>query len=475
MPTARSVRNALLLAGALAAFSVGLAHAQGDGSHSNNPDLLRGSFSPFCEPAMLCHYANAGMPPAVQPAPAPTPLPAPLPTHQIAPPPPAAAPSIDVPAPVPLPQPVYASPAPSSAWRAHYGVALRGSLVHSGGVNRYEALLIPNAELRYLGEGTQAGIKATASIAQPLRGDTRLAGADLDVNFSHALGPTTRVTLDSAISITQDDPAGLDVRPAGVMTAPLEFRASATAGLAQRFGQFDVSGTLGVARHQTGQTGLLNGSFIDNSGDDRTSLSGGIRLGYRLTPIFGVFVSGDGTREAFDRVSPDIGVNRSGWNYALKGGVTADWHDRTTFEAWVGSGWRLHDNRMLPETRSLLYGATLGYSPDPTLRLRASFDTAIAPGTGSAVASVDHTLEFEVAYRVNQWLGLRGTARGEWTEAQGTGLTTERYRAGLGADIALGSHSDLTLDYGYGWRDDPAGTPRVSSEHRIGVGISLQY
>lgn len=473
MPVAKRVLNALLLAGALGAFPVGPAHAQGDGSQSNNPDLLRGSFSPFCEPAMLCHYKDAGTSPMpVQPAPPPVPGPLML-VEPLAPP--VVEPPLGAPAPVPLQQQVYSPPAPSSAWRATYGVALRGSLVHSEGVNRYEALLIPNAGLRYDGQGTAAAIRGTATIAQPLEGEARIGAANLDANLSHALGPATRLTLDGAISMTQDDPAGLDVRPAGVMTAPLEFRASATAGLAQRFGQFDLTTSLGISRHQAGETRLVGGGITDNSGSDRTSLSGGIRLGYKLTPIFGVFVSGDGAREEFDRVSPDIGASRSGWNYALRGGVTANWHDMTTFEAWAGSGWRLYDATGLPETRSLLYGAALGYNPDPTLRLRASFDTAIEPGTGGVLASLDHTLSFEVAYRLNQWLGLRGTASGSWSEAQGTGAATERYGAGIGADIALGPHSDLTLDYGYGWRDDPAAMPRVSSEHRVSAGVSLQY
>jgi len=200
-----------------------------------------------------------------------------------------------------------------------------------------------------------------------------------------------------------------------------------------------------------------------------------MRLGYKLTPIFGVFVSGNAARDEFDVPDPALGARRSGWDYAARTGVTANWHDATTLEASIGYGWRRFDAPALPESRSLLYALALGYSPDPALRLRAALDTAIAPGTGSNAGSIDHTLSLEAAYRVSQWLGLRGTASGSWSEAQGTGDLTRRYGAGVGADIALGPHSDFSVDYNYGWRSDPAATPPEADEHRVSAGVSLQY
>jgi hypothetical protein len=467
MPVATRALRALLLAGALGAFPAGLAYGQGDGSFTDNPDLLRGSFSPFCEPAMLCHYNEVPPPPVTAVAP---PVPGPLVLTEQQPPAIAAPP-----APPPLYDTAIYPATPSPVWRATYGVALRGSFVHSGGANRYEALLIPNAGMRYDGQGTQAAITGSATIVQPYRDEARIGAASVEGNLGHALGPTTRLDLDGVIAVSQDDPRGLDVVPSGAMTAPLEFRASADAALTQQFGRFDLTGSVGVVRNQTGETRLAGGGVIDNSGRDRTRLSGGMRLGYRLTPIFGVFVSGDAAREEFDRISPDIGVSRSGWDYALRGGITANWHDTTTFEASIGSGWRTYDAAALAESQSQLYAVAFGYSPDPSLRLRAAFDTAIEPGTGGVVASVDHTLSLEVAYKINQWLGLRGTASGSWSEAQGTGALTRRYAAGVGADLALGPHSDFTIDYGYGWRGDPVAVPEVATEHRVSAGVSLQY
>lgn len=479
VPVATRVLRTLLLAGVLSTLPAGFAHAQGDGSHSNNADLLRGSFSPFCEPAMLCHQGRVQPEVAAVPAPA-TPAPAaPAPSAS-----PVIASTVYAPevAAVPAPispvstQPSLGYPAAQwSPWRASYGVSLRGAYVHFGGTNRYEALVVPNMALSYNGQGRTARIAGEATLVQPHNGEARLGGAKLNTSYSQALSSTTGLRLDGSITLDQDDPNGLDVRPAGVMTGPLEFRAAANAGVTQQFGRFDLTTGLGVSRSQKGETRLANGSVIDNSGSDRTSVSADIRLGYRITPIFGVFVSGDGSREEFDHISTDIGARRSGWNYAIRGGINANWHDQTTVEASIGSGWRLYDDATLPETQSLLYGFALGYNPDPTLRLRAALDTTIEPGSVGAVSSVDHTLSLEASYRVNQLLGLRGTASASLSEAQGTGVTTRRYGARLGADIAIGPHTDMTLDYGYGWREDPAAVPQVLTEHRFSAGVTLQY
>nr|WP_246473120.1 outer membrane beta-barrel protein [Pelagibacterium limicola] len=419
---------------------------------------------------MLCHYSKDTPSPPAPPVPPPSaPLVLAAPLSQT---PPSVQPAVST---VPLHDPGQYPVRPSTVWRATYGVALRGSFVHSGGTNRYEAHLVPNAGLVYRGQGTNAAVSGTATIVQPLDGQARVGAASLDANLDHALGPSTRLSLNGAIEVSQDDPGGIDVTPSGVMTAPLQFRASADAALSRQFGHFDLTGSLGVARSQTGETVLAGGGVIDNSGSDHTRFSGGMRLGYALTPIFGVFVSGDVAREEFDRVSADIGASRSGWDYATRAGVTANWHDMTSFEASVGYGWRTFDAAVLPGTEALLYGVALGFSPDPTLRLRLAFDTAIEPGRNGVVASLDHTLAFEAAYKVNQWLSLRGSASGSWAEAQGTGTLVRRYGAGVGADVILGPHSVFALDYGYGWRSDPGATPQDASEHRMSAGVTLQY
>lgn len=473
MPAAIRVLRTLLLTGVLGTFPVSHGLAQGDGSRSNNVDLLRGSFSPYCEPAMLCHYGN--VPPPTVPVEPPT---------SAVPPSVAAPPKIDLivpdgPVATSIHGPDHVSPilhaARKSAWRASYGLSLRGAFVHSGGSNRYEAVLTPNLALRYDGQSTAASVTGRATIVQPIEDESRLGAASLEAGWARALGPSTRLKLDGAVSVSQDDPNGLDIRAAGVMTGPLEFRAAGNAEVSQQFGRFNLTTGVSLSRTQSGETRLLNGGVIDNSGSDRTGYGANIRLGYKLTPIFGVFVSGDGSRDEFDRLSADIGASRSGWTYALRGGINANWHDLTTVEASIGSGWRVYDSAALPEAQSLLYGFAIGYSPDPTLRLRATLDSAIEPGTNGAISTVDHSLSLEVAYRVNQWLGLRATGSGSLSESQGTGALTRRYGAGLGADIAIGTHTDMTLDYGYAWRENPATAPQVLTEHRVSAGITLQY
>lgn len=461
MPVATRFFKALLLAGAFFALPAPMGFAQGDGSLSNNPDLLRGSYSPFCEPAMVCHYALQGGAPVQAPVVSAAPVLAAPPVPEI---------PVVVSAPLhdPAPYPVTFEP----VWDMRASLALRGSIISSGGAVRYEAIAAPEVGWVYRGSATQVDAGASLELVQPADGQARVGAVGLDLDVSHAIGPTTGLAANLALRLSQDDARALGVGGAGTVTAPVEVTGSADASLVQRFGKADVTLSGGVLRTVLGDTVLTGGVIEDNAGRSFTGYRGGLRLGYALTPIVGVFTSGNVGRDIFDAPDIALGASRTGWRYDARVGITANWQDVTTLEASIGSGWRTYDDAGLTGTRSVLYGFALGFNPSESLRLRASFDTALAAGSGATVGGADYTLALEAAYRVNEWLGLRATASAGWLDVA---QPTWRYGAGLGADITVGQRTGLTFDYAYGWREDPAAAVPVRDEHRVSAGVTLRY
>lgn len=462
-----------------AGFAVPGALAQGDGSGTNNLDLLRTGYgSQFCETAMLCSAVRENASEVVFVAP-----PSAEPTQPQA----RAATASQLQA---RPEPARSGPSASSStlsdlaprvsdsvppFETQLSVTLRGSYANGTSGPSYEAAIVPAIEVSRTGPASTTEMGTRAGLVYADDQTIRIGEGAADFDFTQAFGPSRRFGLQAALRASQDDPEGLDLSGTGVETAPLRVSGRLDATVAQTFSRARAELSAGVFRETVSPTQLEDGTVLDNTSENITALSGGIRLSYAVTPILGAFAVADVTREDFDSISPELAASRNGWRYALSGGVTGNWSDLVTLEASIGAGRRTFDDVRLAAVDAILYGAALGFNPDPATQLRLSFDTAIAPGTGARAATLDHTLALAAAYKVNSWLGLRASARALWQEATGSNAIIRRYGAGVGADVALGANSSLALDYAYDLREDASADPQTAEAHRISAGLTLRY
>src|SRR5690554_2372980 len=198
---AATLLSALLIAGAGAPLWADGAVAQGDGSATSNPDLLRGSLPAGCAAGMLCAYVPTA--PALQAAiVGPVDLTVPQPPAEMATPAKAA--------PAPL---IYNHAAPldhTPPYRTDFSVALRGSYISADGRQRYEAQMIPGFGLAYDSGDTTVDLFGNATIVQPDRGSARLGAVELGLAIGHRIGPTTGLALDGQLTLFQDDADGLE-------------------------------------------------------------------------------------------------------------------------------------------------------------------------------------------------------------------------------------------------------------------------
>ncbi|WP_421950011.1 outer membrane beta-barrel protein [Pelagibacterium sp.] len=460
----------LTLAGAGALAGASMTLAQGDGSGTDNPDLLRGSLGVGCRPGTLCQFPAADLI-----------VPVALPTEPLAlmtPPPPVVAPAPQ-PAPAAEPRPVtMAAPVSSdiSDWgELGYGVALRGAYVRSGAAERFEMLAIPSISYSRSGGTTDLALDGSATLVAPQSDDPRVGAANVSADVVHRLSPSAGLAFNADLALSQDAPDGLSADEADLSSAPVVVSGSTSLGYTHRFGNFTVTGSGDITRDWVGESVQTDGTVIDNSHESATRYGGTLRVGYELTPIVGVFGQGRAGRTEFDGIDPDLGARRSGDDFELRGGVTTNWRDVVTLEASVGSGWRLFDDSTIARAQSWLYGVSLGYRPTTTTEFTASFDTELTPGQGGSGASATYEVDFEARHRANSWLALRASAGARWAVPEDGSATSRTYRAGLGADFTLGQHTSASLDYDYGLAEDPAAAIASRDEHRISGGISLQY
>ena len=459
---------ALILAGGGALGGISAVLAQGEGSGSDNPDLLRGSLGVGCPPGTLCHFPRADLAatPILPPSqPIPLLIPASTPAQ-------VAAPATPVIPPVFVP-PVAA--APSSAGDFSYGITLRGAYVRSGADERFEMLATPEIGFSRAAGATDLAFDASATIVGPQAADPRVEAADVSADIVHRLSPSSGLAFNADLTFAQEDPHGLSVTRTGLAEAPVELAGSLSAAYSQTFGKLNATGTFGLTREWVGPSRLDNGTSIDNSDQASTRYEGALRLGYALSPVVETFAEASAGRTEFDAADSDLGVSRTGTDYALRGGVAANWTDTVTLEASLGSGWREYDAGALAGAQTWLYGASLGWRPTATTQLTASLDTELTPGADGAGASTRYRAGLGVDHIANSWLGLRASAALEWIAPEDGSPASRIWSAGAGADILIGPHTSATLDYEYGLRENPGAAAPSRDEHRVSGGLSLQY
>src|SRR5690606_18133334 len=146
-----------------------------------------------------------------------------------------------------------------------------------------------------------------------------------------------------------------------------------------------------------------------------------------------------------------LGVKADATDMTLVAGVTGRWN--STLEATVATGVTLRrfDVAALGEVQAQVYDASIVFTPDPTLRLRAGLNTTVAPpGPDNAgTARVAYTASCGAEYTVNSWLAMR--ARAAWNTAAftGSGNTETGYSLGAGADYKITAHTAIGADYSY--------------------------
>ena len=353
-----------------------------------------------------------------------------------------------------------------------WSLALRGSYVNSAGGSYFEASAVPSVTLRHdmLRGGYE--VSASAEVVRSTLEDVRVAALRAGFAGDYRLDEATAISGNLDLALTRGSAQEPGVSPT-IALQPLVFSGDGEIEASRDFGPFVVSGRLNGGRTVYGPTTLVDSSLTDNSSQSNWTAGGGLRLGYRVTPILVAFVDGSVGYQRYDAPSPIYLVSLDAVDYAARAGLSAEWNDRLEAEASLGVGLRRFAEPALGEVATLLYDASVTLRPDEAVEMVAAFSTGFgAPGpSSSGTARLEYAATGDLRYRVNPWLALRASAG--WSQAQLVGTTTtERgYDAGVGADYVLNEFTTLTADYGYSYSET---TPDPGEDsHRVTVGLTF--
>lgn len=357
-------------------------------------------------------------------------------------------------------------------WDIDWSLALRGATSIGDGSNSYLGEIAPRFAIAQPTLRGGYSFSGDATLSVDAAGSARLDGLALAASARYQLDEWSTISASGSVSAGQDDLAS-GTYPSNVAAAPVEVDATGTLEGSRRFGMFTLALRGSVGRDLVGDTLYDDASTTSNADQTAWTAGAGGRVTVALTPSLSTFADAASQWSRFDAASTPLGARRDVRTDTLRVGVGYTHDSRVSLEASLGLGRQDFVDPTLGDVTATLYGARVTYAPDETLTLSASLDTSIAaPGTSAdATAKVATTVSGDVAYRVNPWLRLRGTAGLTRSVFEPSGSVSDEWSAGIGGDYLFNAMTDLTADYSV-TRTESAPDPATET-HKLMVGVTF--
>lgn len=354
-----------------------------------------------------------------------------------------------------------------------WSLSLRGAYVRDKNGDRFEALAVPSVSLRrdFL-RGTYS-LSGSAELSKSTEADYRVNAVRLGTSGQYQVNDD--LTLDGSANFALVTPSASSTGyPANTVSASQQISGDAALSATYDFGLLETTLSGAVSRSVYGPTTLSGGTQIDNSANNNWEYEGGLRVGYKVTPLLTAFVDGSLGYQLYDTIAPSYGVGLDATDYTIRGGLASDWGEVLEAEASVGVGYRHFTFGVADDVVSQLYDASVTFRPDETVTMRGALGTTVgAPGpNASGAARIEYAATGDVAYRVNPWVTLRANAGYRYAIFSDSTATESGYGVGAGADYLLNENLSVSGDYAYASRTASTGT--AEEEHRVTLGVTLR-
>ncbi|AVF03618.1 MULTISPECIES: outer membrane beta-barrel protein [Devosia] len=353
-----------------------------------------------------------------------------------------------------------------------WSVGLKGSYSSTTSGERFVTTLNPAISATHQGVRTDLVLEGDAELARDTDGTLGVTGLDLDFSATTRLDRDTTMNGGASLNLSRDLPSVPGLDPV-IIEPPLSVTGRLDGGIDRQFGKFNLGLDGTIARTAYGPTTRSDTGVTDNSNQNVWEGDATLRLGFQATPIIEVFTEAGLGRDWYDRTGAG-GVKADATSRTLRAGLAGQWNGLVSASASVGIGQHDFDNASLNDITTRLYDASITYTPDPTLNLTAALATTVEPtgADSTGTARVAHTASASLGYTVNSWLRLRASA--DWARSwlEGSTETEQRHGAGIGADYKVNAHTAVSADYGYAHRDNSASG--VLESHTVSLGVTVR-
>jgi hypothetical protein len=214
----------------------------------------------------------------------------------------------------------------------------------------------------------------------------------------------TRVDLESRLVIATDNPGSPNIQ-AGLSRLPISTDVGATVGVGQHFNRFDVAlkGLFDRTTYQDSR--FTDGTSASNEARNFDQYATKLRTGYELTPGVIPFVELDADRRRHDLAVDSFGIDRDSQGRAAKIGTTFELSRILTGELSFGYLARDYTDPTLQSIKGPTFDGSLTWVASALTTFKLTAVTRADESTLAGVSGVfTHELGIEVDHAFRTWL-----------------------------------------------------------------------
>lgn len=255
----------------------------------------------------------------------------------------------------------------------------------------------------------QATLDASGTWAKSISGeDVSEPQVDIQGRLRFDLGDQTTVNTGAGYRLRRESASS----PNGVVGAlqrPLVHTLNGSLGVERDMGLIFGSATGRVEHNIYGDAELSSGGTVSQKDRDNTYASITLRGGFSLSPAIKPFTEVELGKRIFDEKVDSNGYERSGSQFALRGGMMLDMGEKLNGEFAAGYMRANSDDSRLSDISGPSINAALNWSPlrgtDVRLYAQTLVDTSTTPGIAGSLL---HFASVDVTRRIRSDLSLNG-------------------------------------------------------------------
>lgn len=294
----------------------------------------------------------------------------------------------------------------------------------------------------------------------------------LDADLRLDLSDDTTAHIKGAYSFTRednDDPNA--VNDADVQSGVHEYDGSAS--IERDLGKIRALAAVDASRYTYTDAKLADGSVLNMTDRNRTSIDGRLRLGYELSAAVIPFVEIATGHTYYDRKTDIYGYQRSSQSYAARTGLEFDLGDKLRGEIATGYENVDYNDDRLGSIGAVTFDGNATWSPhrgtDVTFGLRTTVQDSTTPGENGWT---EYQLSAALAHEMRDNLVARLTGGAIFRNFDTDSEDDVTWQTGAGLTWSINRYLDMTADLEY--ERTTGNTASQQNVLRGGVGLTLK-
>ena len=280
-------------------------------------------------------------------------------------------------------------------------------------------------------------------------------------------------TLKAGYSLGREDVSAANAIANAATQAEIE-QYTLNAELTRDLGVLRTTAGVDFARSVYGPAVLENGTLSSQADRNENTVTVRGRVGYELSPLLLPFIEASVGRTIYDNEKDALGYQRDSTNYALKGGLAADFGEKLRGELATGYATTRFEDGRLAAIDAWTIDGKANWSPQRGTDVELGLQTLIEPSTtAGASGSVAYTANVALTQAILERLTGRATLAGTARDYSLSGVQNQ-YVTTTSAGLTWNVSRSIDLNADVAWENTRQKGSPTSDTFTAGIGLTLK-